>query len=442
MPAWQQDSSAAILELLSPSTVDLSLAAEQLLAAVPHSFAEMADTEFAVRQRGEAQQGSMSKRRRLADVPSTTTTAAEGQEGSARRGPELAVQLGYAYIVRKLKELYPECCWHFRDTSASGLQGRQGLIDLSFLHTPLAVWAQLLFYGELKQTLQPISAQHTAIGQLIDRSMDVFAMQPEQRQWIFGIAAGSDAVQVLCMRKGTTPLRTALEPFAFSAESAGLRLLLAVLLAPYNAHGFVQAVPPAVNVPGCSLVEYHLVDYQYCAQHDVASLGQQTSRTSVRSSQVWQAKCVPGDGQPSIALLQEGACAADCGSDGAFLVAVKLGQLGHILHEVRGLLDTVAQHAVGTQALKWKAGEPCGAMKRVVACMHAGCHAAAPGERARRGAAHRQWADCSGHVLPGHCSLWPVPATGRQCRPHPGRSAVHCWHYWRPGRLHAAYSAP
>ncbi len=229
------------------------------------------------------------------------------------------------YLLRKVKELVPGVCWYAYDTSASGLAGRKGAIDVSFTAAPLKVWPQLLFYSELKSSLVPLLAQHSVIGQLSDRSVDAFSYQPPQRSHIFGLAAGADAVQVICMRKDGAPLHTALEPFSFEPNSSGLLLLLRLLLAKKDAHGFVDTQHPVITIPGAKLFDFDLVDWQArdgdeelggSSLTGVAALTAVPTSSTVRSSQVWRALC-----QLEINFPQA-------------QVAVKTGPLHIIKHEV------------------------------------------------------------------------------------------------------------
>jgi hypothetical protein len=289
--------------LLGDSCVDPQAVAQQLLEEIPHSWEELASCERQLRK-NEARKrkrgaGGAEEPQQQVEQPASSETPEQTRE---KRDRESTIQLGMMFLLRKLRELVPAVCWHVYDTSASGLAGRQGPIDISFTAAPLKVWCQLLFYSELKSSLTPLSAQQTVLGQVSNRSVDAFQHQPPQRSHIFGMAAGEDAVQLVCMRKHLAPLHTGLEPFAFNASSPGLLLWLRLLLAEKDAHGFVQTQPPTIAVPGVQLSNFELVDWRGVGNEEEWGAGAPSntdtaaSRASstIRSSQVWKASCKQG----------------------------------------------------------------------------------------------------------------------------------------------------
>ena len=315
-PAWEQgESTAAIQQMLANSCADPQTVAAELLAVIPHTWEELAaaEKELCEREKRKRKPGDGEE----LEGPQAAQGAGQGAEKTEN---EATVQRGTMYMLRKVKELVPAVCWYEHDTSASGLAGRQGV---NFTAAPLQVWPQLLFYSELRSKLMPLPAQHAVIGQLLDRSFDAFERQPPQRSHIFGLAAGADAVQVLCMRKHSSPSHTRIEPFSFQADSPGLLLWLSLLLANKDVHGFVETQPPVISIPGARLSGFVLVDWRAEDEElggstltGAAALDAVPASSTVRSSQVWRASIQLEDKSQ-----QE-------------QVAVKTGPLPIIKHEV------------------------------------------------------------------------------------------------------------
>jgi hypothetical protein len=328
-PSWQQGHSTnQIIQMLADCVADPQNIVQQLLQVIPHDWLQLSAAEKELRSRE-------SRKRKQGAKPITEQTTQPGPaQGGQVAGGEATIQLGMMYILRKVRDLVPGVCWHLHDTSASGLAGRQGAIDISFTATALKVWAQLLFYSELKPRLQPLSAQHEVVGQLSDRSVDAFEQQPSQRSHIFGFAAGADAVQIVCMRKHDSPLHTGLQSLSFEPNSPGLLLMLRLVLAKRHSHGFVEVYPPPISIPGSTLSHFDLVDWQMADEvHSGSHLAQVAAITSstVCNSQVWRACWHDGQQPP-----QE--------------VAVKTGPFLHIKSEVCSFLLVGYASALRTQA--------------------------------------------------------------------------------------------
>jgi len=219
-------------------------------------------------------------------------------------------------MLRMVQTHCGETCWHLHDTSASGLQGRQGAVDYSFMAAAnLTVAAQVLFVMELKDLLK--GNLPAVVGQLVDRSTLVFEHQPPGRRYIFGIGAGRDGLVVVCIPRPASglPILHSGDPKPLgdpTTTSDGFQLLLHVLLASRDAHNYVSMMPPCVSLDGHDIRDLVLVDYLGGGTQMQAGL---TGSTTVRGSQVWCAMCTSH-------AVQE------------VQVAIKTGSQEHIQHEV------------------------------------------------------------------------------------------------------------
>jgi hypothetical protein len=196
----------------------------------------------------------------------------------------------------------------------------------------LTTLAQVIFVMELKTSITGRNLRE-AIGQLIDRSNLVFSHQPSQRSHVIGIAAGEDGVKVLKIpRPGRGAIKHTGDPKPFGGagdavlpNSEGMRLLLHVLLAGRDAHGFASLLPPIVTLPGYTFSDLKLADWQsgdseQQSESITTATGLSNHISSVRSSQVWQAEC---------ASTEQGAL-----QPSRQLVAIKTGAQQHIQQEV------------------------------------------------------------------------------------------------------------
>ena len=175
-------------------------------------------------------------------------------------------------------------CWHHRDTSDSGLDGVKGRVDYSFLASELPTWSQFLFGVELKTTLKARSSSHLeAVGQLLDRSPHVFQHQPPGRSRLFGVTAGADALQVLCIQRNRVYAHTTDMRFSLLEQSEGMVWLVLLLLAPLTAHTFQLTLPPALPGQFAEVTNMVLADFSAGAKTSVSAC------SGVRGNQVWQA---------------------------------------------------------------------------------------------------------------------------------------------------------
>jgi hypothetical protein len=121
--SWEEaDGTTAILAALGTSSNAVAHATAQLAAAreadgsaVLASWQAMAHKELSARQR---QPVPGAKRRK---------------SGAPRTGTEGVVQLGMGWVIRMIQQHCSATCWHLHDTSASGLNGKQGPVDYCFM---------------------------------------------------------------------------------------------------------------------------------------------------------------------------------------------------------------------------------------------------------------------------------------------------------------------
>jgi hypothetical protein len=121
--SWEEaDGTTAILEALGTSSNAVAHAAAKLAAAreadgsaVLASWEAMAQKEVSVRQR----QPVPGAKRRKVEAP--------------KSGTEGVVQLGMGWVIRMVQQHCSATCWHLHDTSASGLNGKQGPVDYCFM---------------------------------------------------------------------------------------------------------------------------------------------------------------------------------------------------------------------------------------------------------------------------------------------------------------------
>lgn len=301
--SWQRDCTAEIKGMLHERCAEPQTVAEDLLAIIPHSWEQLAGAETLQKQLETGQISGSTSIVEQPDQERADIGTSVDQQPSKEKLKEVNFQLGLMHIFRVIKQLVPAVCWHVHDTSQSGFAGRHDFLDVSFVPSTLVAWPQLLFFGEFKAQLQSPSAHCAVIGALSDKSGRVFKNQPSQRSHIFGFAAGGHAVQLVCWRRDMGTICTNLEPFSFEAASAGLLLLLDLLLAKEGAHGFVEIQPPSISVPGATLSEFELVDWRAPdEEHSLGassafpehSLDQALSSTNC-SSQLWRATLDRGD---------------------------------------------------------------------------------------------------------------------------------------------------
>ncbi|KAK9843291.1 hypothetical protein WJX74_009912 [Apatococcus lobatus] len=201
-----------------------------------------------------------------ADGPAAAVNAAE-------------VQGAFCLLLRAVKHLFPDLPWHAWNTSGSGVDGHHGRLDLAFTFQSAVSWQQLLFLGELKASLRSGSEYMTALGQVMDRAVEMTAHQ-HTRPHCYAFVAGDDSLELLKVaREHGVVMRTGQQQFYWGADSPGLILLMKLLLAPQDVHGHQPDMRVVVETDAGRVEHVILLDIRQAEGSCVSSSNSSSSLT-------------------------------------------------------------------------------------------------------------------------------------------------------------------
>ncbi|CAL8463684.1 g3218 [Coccomyxa elongata] len=292
---YGQDHIQGILDCLGPPIKCVRTTVQELAAALPSTLKEAAALELKARaeeqERGKSAQGGTSDSMWL-------------EEAAKVEGKEQEVQLAMGWVVRKLRKLLPEVCWHAIECSVSGISGHGDKIDYGFFKENGKFFTQLLTMVEVKNVFGDSNAMKAeALGQLVARREALFRKQPG-RTHVIGAAVAHDSVDIIVMHADGHVWHTDHCSFVMGQVSSGLEWLLRLLLSTPAAMGFRPTVPPVIPAlsSGATIHNMRLVDYDSGPPAPEGAADPASAAPAVRPTRVFMATAVSSGGQEDVAL--------------------------------------------------------------------------------------------------------------------------------------------
>ena len=181
-----------------------------------------------------------------------SSSSATGRGQAAKQKPkkkkkklEELLQESYNVLLPHLLRILPSSL-HFHDTHLRGyLTCPTGKIDVTFTASDILTWPNVVTFLEFKHSLLRKPAYEEAVGQVIQRCLDIFDKQ-DQRQFIIAAVMDGMRIDILRVQRHAPVLvtHTGLQPFSLSLDSIGWKLLMRLLCAPSSALGFTAPLVP------------------------------------------------------------------------------------------------------------------------------------------------------------------------------------------------------
>lgn len=143
--------------------------------------------------------------------------------------------------LAKLFDALPDKSIMIKDThSKDYLKDPMGRIDFTCLDGNESLWLHAISVFEVTDDLTDSLKQETAVGQVIQRFVEILTQQPE-RKFVIGCAAH---IQLLWRSKDAEVKKTRVLELGFDGFNEGLSLLLGLAIAEPETLGYMHPVIP------------------------------------------------------------------------------------------------------------------------------------------------------------------------------------------------------